>query len=646
MPPYWRRRRYPRRYKRFRWRRPRKTFFRTRRWRRRRRYGVRRKFKLSSIKIRQFQPKQIRKCHIKGFKCLFQGSSLRADNNYWQYPRSIVPEGQPGGGGWGLLALSLSSFYEDWQYLQNIFTASNAGLPLVRIIGFKLTFYQEDYVDYVVEIDNCWPMLDTPLKHPNCQPSRMLLSKKKIIMPSTQTRPLRKRKKTVWVRPPSQLENRWYFQKDICNTKLIMIAATACSLNHYYIAPRAQSNNATLWCLNTNIFKNADFQHFGTNGYQPKNNTYIYTNTNTNPDQFSKEKLIPLTDPKTYTAGATNTDPSNATKGNPFYKTYLLGTAPTYTSTKSPQELSTMSSDQIKQEMTPTHWGLAIKLRYNPDKDNGSTNKAYFVDNYRTAGDRGFEPPTDPNRIIEGFPLWLLLWGWPDWIKKLAEIHRVDKDYILVIQTDQFTEKFPYYVLLDDTFVNGKGAYETPQTTEDLLNWYPKFLYQHASVTNICKTGPGVTRTNMLHSVEAKMKYDLTVKWGGCPSTLEKVYDPCSQPKWPTPYNFTEGLQIQNPANDPRDIIHTWDVRRDFITAKAIKRLKKDKKTDDCTFSTTDHRSGVPAIGYTTQSPETSETETETSEEETSSLQSKLNQLRRNNRKLHKQLLKLIQTTK
>lgn len=200
MPPYWRRWRWRRRrptwYRR---RRPRTTLYRRKRRYRKRQRWVRRKLKLPALKLKVFQPKTIRFCKIKGIKCLFQGSSLRLGNNYWQYPTSFTPEGRPGGGGWGLLALSLSSFYEDHQHLQNIFTASNAGLPLVRILGFNLTFYQHDSVDYVVEVDNCWPMLDTPLKHPNSQPARMLMGRKRIIIPSTQTKPLKRRKKKVRV---------------------------------------------------------------------------------------------------------------------------------------------------------------------------------------------------------------------------------------------------------------------------------------------------------------------------------------------------------------------------------------------------------------------------------------------------------------
>ena len=75
------------------------------------------------------------------------------------------------------MALSLSSLYEDFQHLQNIWSQSNAGLPLVKYLGVSLTFYQHAYNDYVVEEDNCWPMLDTPLKHPNSQPNKNTQSK-------------------------------------------------------------------------------------------------------------------------------------------------------------------------------------------------------------------------------------------------------------------------------------------------------------------------------------------------------------------------------------------------------------------------------------------------------------------------------------
>nr|UGV37711.1 MAG: ORF1 [TTV-like mini virus] len=645
MPPYWRRYAWRRRRRPwFRYRRPRTSFWsRKRRYRRRKRW-VRRKFKLPSIKIRQFQPKTIRFCKIKGVKCLFQGSSLRLGNNYWQYPTNYTPEGRPGGGGWGLLALSLASFYEDYQHLQNIFTASNAGLPLVRILGFNLSFYQHDSVDYVVEIENCWPMVDTPLKHPNCQPARMLMSKKKIIVPSIQTKPLKKRKKKIRVGPPSQLTNKWYFQSDICNTKLIMIAAAACSLTNYFLPFRAKSNNCTNWCLNTNIIKNTDFQHYSaTTGYQPKNNYYLYASTQPWAS-ISKDNLIFLGNPKENTAGKTGelTTPTNW--GNPFYKDYLSGTIPIYISQKKPAEITQMEQQTLRQNLTEIHDGLVTKATYNPDRDTGQGNVQYFVDNYRTQGDIGWNKPQDENRVLDGFPFWISLFGWPDWIKKLAEIHRVDTDYIIVMNSDFFSTKFPYYVFLDDDFVKGRGPFNTPITPTDNQNWYPKFLFQHQSIENIIQTGPGINRTQNLFSVQAKMGYTVKLKWGGCPSTLEKVYDPCSQPKWPVPSNINEGLQVQNPETNPANYFYTWDVRRGLITETALQRLKKDSELIQPICPPTGSRTDVPPVHLQTLQKTTDE-ET-TSEEEEETLQNKLLRLRRNQLKLQHHLLRLIQNTK
>lgn len=644
MAPYWRRYRQRRwrRPRRPRYRRPRTTFW----WRRKHRYyrpfWVRKKLKLKTIKLKVWQPKTIRKCRVKGIKPIFQGSADRLTNNYWQYPISFVQPGTPGGGGWGIMALSLSSLFEDYEHLQNVFTTSNAGLPLVKYLGVRLTFYQHPYSDYVVEVDNCWPMLDTPLKHPNSQPARMLMGKKKIIIPSTETKPLRKRKKSVYISPPSQMTNNWYFQKDICNTKLVMITGTACSLNNYFLPPRATSNNCTIFALNTNIFKNADFQHPSqTTGYTPRNNTYMYGGTAPYAS-ISKETLIYLGDCKNYTAGKPGQVSQKQNWGNPFHKDYIKGIKPVFLSSKPPtDQVFTETSDKIKQVLQEMTSPIAYAMRYNPDRDTGEGNTAYFVDNYRTAGDLGFEKPRDPNRIIDGFPLWIMLWGWADWIKKLAEIHRVDDDYIMVIQTSFFTEKLPFYVLLDDSFLSGKSYYDTEQTTKDLLNWYPKFYFQQQSVENICKTGPGVSRVSSLLSVQAKMKYDFRFKWGGCPATLEKVYDPCSQPRWPIPGNLNEGIQIQNPDTDPTKEIYSWDFRKDFITEQALKRLKKDSLPLQLACLPTGSRSDVQAL----KAQKTKDhQETSSEEEETQTLNIKLLRLRQRQQQLHHQLLKLINT--
>nr|UGV38669.1 MAG: ORF1 [TTV-like mini virus] len=619
MAPYWRRRPWrTTQYRRRRWPRllrPRTTLRRRWRWRRRwrKRWPVRRRFyrryrkkKLQTIKVKQWQPKIIRKCIVSGFKCLFQGGSGRLINNYWQYPDSYVPERWQGGGGWGLQVMSLESLYEDYEKLQNWWSQSNAGLPLIRYYGTQLTFYQDDITDYVVTIDTCWPMVDTILKHPNSQPQRMLMSKKKIIMPSLKTKPLRKRKKKIWVKPPSQMYNHWYFQQDLCKTKLLMITATACELVNYYLHPTASSNNVTLWTLNTKIIKSKSYQH-PTSPWQCKSNTYLYSSENgSEPNENTK---IFLGQFSTYKLGEKGPEPTKW--GNPFHTQYLKGTKPVWTSTSKPEE--NIKNPQL------VHSGLAVKVRYNPNRDNGTNNKAYFLDNYRnqtaTNPDADWNAPDSPTRQIDGYPFWIMLFGWSDWIKKAQQIQRVDYDQILTCSSTFFSEKYDAYVFLSQSFIDGKGPYNTDQTEDQKSHWYPRFMYQQEAIETLVTSGPACAKSIEKMSVEAHMKYRVHFKFGGCPSTLEKIYDPCLQPTWPTPDNVPSGLQIQNPRIDPAIYFHDWDVRRGIITDKAHKRLKRLAETDKLICSATGRRNPEDPPPLKIRK-ETQETSSDDSEEE------------------------------
>ena len=105
------------------------------------------------------------------------------------------------------------------------------------------------------------------------------------------------------------------------------------------------------------------------------------------------------------------------------------------------------------------------------------------------------------------------------------------------------------------------------------------------------------------------MKYFFHFKWGGCPKTLEKPYDPCSQPDWTIPRNLYEGLQIENPGTSPETILQSFDWNRDYIKTKAIERIKKHTKTDDSLQIVSESKRSVPAM-YFTEKTQTSDTET------------------------------------
>nr|UGV36964.1 MAG: ORF1 [TTV-like mini virus] len=654
MPYYWRRRNYTRRRRfwprgirgpfrrRWRWRRRYKPRFRLPYRVRRRRY----KRKLISIPIRQFQPETIRKCRIVGTIPLFQGSSLRANNNYIQTIYSYVPQDEPGGGGWTIMIETLSTLWDDFQHLKNFWTASNVGLPLFRYHGTTLTFWQSPYTDYIVQVSNCFPMVDTKYTHADSCPERMLAKRHTIKVPSLETRKKRKPYKRVRIRPPQQMMNKWYFQKDACNIPLLLIVATAVDFRYPFAASKAKSNNLTLDCLNTSFFQNHDFVNYSiTSGYQPKFGTYVYAwhedmphgeNYPEKPSNISDIIYLGQTKENTPGQPLSNSNYSkHSTWGNIFYHEYFTGQRQLYTSQYSPSDLVGDTTKAKLANVTKITEPLIKRVRYNPERDKGESNTIYLVENFRNTT---WTTPTSENLKMTGFPLHTMTWGIIDWWEKLHEATDIQNKYIFCILTDQFNEKFNPYIILDSYFEEGTGPYLAPLTTFDNNSWHPKVRFQTNSIHNLCMSGPGCPRTPYDNYIQAKMTYDFHFRWGGCPKTLEKPYDPCSQPNWTIPSNLTSGLQIENPNTDPTTILQKWDWRRDYLTEKALKRIKTDKETDETLQIFTDTARNPPILRQTS---ETEDSTSSSEEEKTPLLQTQLKQLKRTQQLLKRRIQRL-----
>ena len=158
--------------------------------------------------------------------------------------------------------------------------------------------------------------------------------------------------------------------------------------------------------------------------------------------------------------------------------------------------------------------------RYNPQNDTGDTNKAYLVNN--ELGGYIVEPK-EKNYVIDGFPLFNLLWGWVDWIRKLGTAINLDTNYFVTIETKALLEKRnPYIVLVDPQFVYGKNPYVSINDHDDTLteynqrNWYPRHQYQKLTINKICLSGPYTPKPNYNHYLQGICKYKFYFKWGGC----------------------------------------------------------------------------------------------------------------------------------
>lgn len=655
---YWnrRRRRWPRT------RRFRKTF-RTRRFRRRLR--VRRKRrprirkKLKHLKIVQWQPVRIRNCRIQGIFPLFQAGWGRYSNDYEMYRESYVPEYQPGGGGWSIFQLSLNSLYTEHQQLMNWWTKSNNDYNLVRYTKCKLKFYRQPHTDYVVNYQTQYPFEIGKFHFASSHPQRLLMYNHKIIVPSYATLPYLKKhyfKKTI--RPPKQFLNKWYFQSKFCKFPLIMITSAACSLSEYYLSERAESNNISLYSINTDVFthknfRDVNYQHHQF-GYIPNASYYMYGTKNGPLTGKPKIKeLIYLGDTMRNQPGDPinnadfgGTTYTNTKWGNPFWKDYITKNSRTWISTVQPLEVFKKKEEreQTADNVTEMTKDIITHCRYNPFADKGIGNTAKWLNTNLLQNN--WETDAGPDFTIQGFPLWILLWGWEDWTRKLKRLNNLDTEYVLVIHSPYIEPKLKAYVFMSESWCTGQGPYNQNAdeiSTFNNFNWQPCWQYQKEAIETILMSGPAVPRNH--GQIQAHMHYAFFFKWGGQPNYTEKVADPCSKDDWALPNNLLEEFEITNPNNDPTKEIYSFDIRRNILTEQAAERLKQDSETEFSLFTDGETTTAVPLQTKYKKKKK----KTQTKEKSIQTLQLHLQQLRQHRQHLrqrYQQLTKQLLNTK
>nr|UGV38801.1 MAG: ORF1 [TTV-like mini virus] len=643
MPLYWRRRRprfyrqyWRKRYRPFRSRRPRTTIF--RRFRRRR--WVRRHFftkrKLKKLKLKQWQPRHIVRCKIVGDIPLFICGKTRITHNYTLYKESNSSVGESTGGGWSVQLFTLKCLYDEYIKYKNFWTRSNQGLPLARFLGGRLRFYKSPFTDYIVTIKTCPPFTITKDMFLNSHPQRQLMEPRKILIPQLHSG-TRRKYKTIKLNPPSLLQNKWYFQQDLCQTPLVMISTTACSFEQPYAPENHVSDSITLYSLETNTFQNSDFYTLRDNeGYIPKHlgtqKMHLYGRKKHGHDPPKTwEDVIILGNTRQYTSGKETTTiqemKNSGNWGNPFSAPWNHEEEQIYYSEKWPQSTDTMSTTVTFTKLEHIY----IQCRYNPQKDKGTGNKLYLKKNDYDHEEPIGTLPTNERLILKDYPLWLAWWGWVDWLKRVPEAQQINSNYYVVVVSPYIYPPRPYYVFLDKYFVETTGE---NLTLTDYAKWHPKYEMQTEVEFYFGQSGPFTPKINRSELIQADMNYKFYFKWGGCPAPMENIVSPCDQEKYPVPNNQQQGFEIQDPSTEKEYFLYEWDQRRDQITKTCAKRIKKDSKSD---FSITE----LPAFDVPIQTSQAESEKEETSEEEDSPLQQQLYQLRQQQKLLRKQLLRL-----
>lgn len=527
--------------------------------------------------------------------CLLQCSYARYDHNWTMYENSYAPAHLPNGGGFSVIKFTLQNLFDMHEYVRNYWSQTNTNLPLVRYTGCKIKLYQSNNLDYIVKTQTAFPMTSGPLTYPSTQPSIMLQTKHSHIIPSKQTEKRKRPFKTIRLKPPSQLRNQWYFQKELANTPLCILYTSATSLDNFYTNPRAINSTITIKTLNTKLIRNRQWNKNPANGYIAKTegtlSTYLYASRTNNPDNPKYGEIIALADTTKFTEGKCFNDTHRKdystwktnTKqdwGNPFYPSFTSndGTYTLYQSTVDPKTLfnSSNSATENATHLTRLLDGIILETRYNINRDNGQDNIIYFRSNQNA--EEGWAPPTEETKKLVGLPLWLGLWGFVDFQKKLGTTIGIDTQQVLTIQTRHTQPIREILVPIDNAFTEGKSPYEEDANPWDRDKWYPQTQYQEETLTNIVNVGPGCPKmSDKLGEVHAL--YEFYFKFGGNPAPMATIENPEHQLQYPLPGTFIQTSSLQNPTQPIEYYLQNFDERRETLTRTATERISTDWET-------------------------------------------------------------------
>nr|UHK06699.1 MAG: ORF1 [Torque teno midi virus] len=565
MPFWWKRRRrwwsgrrrpfYRRRFQTKTRRKPRRRFRRPkyRRAHRRRRNKTRRKVrrKLKKIPLQQWQPDKIVKCKIKGIELFLLGAQgkqfacFATDRDDW------TPSRNPGGGGFTVDRFTLQSLYTDYTMQKNIWTKSNVMLDLCRYTGCKIILYRHQHTDFIVSWKLQGPFDLDKYTYCNSHPYYLMLHNKYKIVPSRKTKPLGKNYIVLKIKPPKLLQTKWYFQEPFSKFTLLQLTVAACNFSWSYLPPTGVNQQMSFYILTHQFYQKSNWGD-PSDPYNPigtmNPNLEIWTNP-----EHTQSKTLTITQ-------STYADSISYNSG--WFTSQLL------------------KSYGIKsQNVQPIS-----AARYNPILDNGKGNAVWLS----SVLNRSYDKPTrDKDLIIEGKPLWQLLYGFFNFVQQVKKDTTFLRSYICVIQSPALysgsTLTKDFFVPIDMSFIKGNGPFDQPPTIYQKSKWFPTLENQLETINNIVQCGPYIPKYSNERESNWQLsgKYCFYFKWGGTHNPDEAVANPEEQGTYITPTNLQQAIQIINPEKQiPTTIFHSWDYRRGALTKTALKRIREDQETD------------------------------------------------------------------
>nr|UHK05946.1 MAG: ORF1 [Torque teno midi virus] len=582
MPFWWRRRkkRWFGRFNRNRWRfqrnktrrrrytRRRARRFPGRRRRRRKHRKVRRKRKL--ITIKQWQPDSITNCKIKGYGTLVLGAQGKQLVCYTNVKQAWTPPKTPGGGGFGCEQYSLGYLYDQYILRNNIWTKSNIAKDLCRYIRCRLTFFRHPETDFVVQYDRQPPFNIDEYTYASCHPYALMQAKHKFFVLSTATKPLGRVTKKKIIKPPKQMITKWFFTEDFSTAGLFQLKGACCNMRYSNLGCCNTNQIITAFSINTSFFQQGNWANAAQQYYLPwptiPRKLYYWPSkppAGSGPDRqdFNKKYMT--------TQDIRNYDDSVSYEEGYFSSKILTA-----------KFIDTNQLGDIGMANLPL-----VSFRYNPSLDSGKGNAIWLHSSLTTSYDK---PAIDKTLILQGLPLWQMLWGWLSYVQYIKKATDFFTSHIIILQSPAIkpaptASPQQFYIPLSTDFVNGKPPYNEPLTTWWRAHWYPNIYDQLPVLNAIVESGPYVPKYSQTKNStwELNYKYDFLFKWGGPDITEPAVVDPGQQGTYPVPDKMQATIQIRDPAKQTYEsILHSWDYRRGFIKESALKRMQEHMSVD------------------------------------------------------------------
>lgn len=475
-------------------------------------------------------------------------------------------------------------------------------------------------------------MVSKKLDFLQAHPSQMINRKAKIVIHSRANRPRAKPYIKKYFRPPRLLKSSWYFQKDLSNTGLLKLTASATNLADVWLSPEAKSTQISFYVLNPILYKtpfapgivsNRPLNVFQDSTGETELMTYPETTTSKKPIT-----AICLWDPEKECSNQwwNALYPQNITSAQLLINALNSSGSQVRAAFPALDKLlhDPFSPQVLKAKITtkPINWGnwsdwknnnpngnndfntgsnpgkilkgtwrptndqifhMTWLVRYSPENDDGSVSGVFFK--AVTSTTPYYEAPSTTNHSTTGYPLWLCPFGLADHIEKSEPKIQLGLNYMLVIKSQSIQPAYrpkansqsTYYIPIDTDFRDGIQSYNPQPSSYDIQHWYPRWDFQKLVTCDISRCGPFSVRLPPgKFSWSLTIKYQFFFKWGGNLEPQVEVCDPATRATFTFPGDIGRTISVSDPARIRASrMLHDFDTRRDFLTAHAAARLKR-----------------------------------------------------------------------